>query len=68
MTMSDRATVQRAKTQRSARKSEKDVLPSIPIGRRVEEFEEPGAFGEKVADRMLEIPKQYFPPVPAEKQ
>ena len=66
--MTDQSTVQRAKPQRNARNREKDVLPDIPIGRRDQEFEEPGAFGEKVAEKMLAIARQYFPPVPAEKQ
>lgn len=66
--MRDKATVQRGKAQRNPRNSEKEVLPSIPIVRRVEEFEEPGAFGERVAEKMLAIARQYFPPVPAEKQ
>ena len=66
--MSDQTTVQLDKPQRSARSREKDVLPNILIGRSDEDIEEPGAFGEKVAEKMLAIARQYFPPVPAEKQ
>ena len=65
--MSNKATGQQSETQRDSRKSEQDVLPAIPLDRRDEEFEEPGAFGESVAEKMLAIARQYFPPVSAEK-
>ena len=66
--MTEQATVQRAKPQRNTRKREKDVLPEIPIDRSDAEFEEPGAFGEKVAKKMLAIARKHFPPVSAERQ
>ena len=66
--MTDQPTVQRARPARNARKREREVLPDIPTGRREVEFEEPGAFGERVAEKMLEIARKHFPPASAEKQ
>ena len=66
--MTDQATVKRAKPKRKARKREKDVLPIIPPDRSEVEFEEPGALGERVAEKMLEIARKHFPPATAEKQ
>ena len=66
--MTNRPKAGRPAPQRDTRKRERDVLPDIPIGPKKEEFEEPGAFGEKVADKMLAIARKHFPPVTAEKQ
>ncbi len=65
--MGNKATGQHVEAQRDSRKTDKDVFPVIPIGRRDEEFEEPGAFGEKVAEKMLAIAKRHFPPASVEK-
>ena len=68
MTMTDQTKEQRANPHRIAGKREKDVIPGIPVGSNDVEFEEPGAFGERVAERMLAIAKEYFPPVSSGKQ
>lgn len=66
--MAGKTTEQRANPQRIAGKRETDALPGIPIGSNEGEYEEPGAFGEKVAEKMLAIAKEYFPPVSTENQ
>lgn len=66
--MTDQTKVQPTKLRRIAGSREKDVMPGIPVGSNDVEFEEPGAFGERVAEKMLTIAKEYFPPVAAVNQ
>ena len=66
--MNDRATREGSRVQRIAQEREREVLPSNPIGHRDQDYQEPGAFGEEVAEKMLEIARQYFPPATSEKQ
>ena len=66
--MNDRATRKGSRVQSIAQEREREVLPKNPIGHRDQDFQEPGAFGEEVAEKMLAIARQYFPPAKSEKQ
>lgn len=66
---------QQVKERRSERKSprnahewEEDILPKGTRDRVDAELEEdPDVLGREVAEKMLEIARQYFPPATAEK-